>query len=203
MKHLTRGFFLALLLVAITTPTVGQMPALKPLKGTPSPSEPKDPDHFVFIVAGDNRPPSEKDPQDDAVALSEQWIALPFTPKANSTVTQIQVAVGYISGTKQIIVGLYSDNAGTVGTALATATATQMPNFGACCKLVTVSLTATAVTAGTQYWIGVTSDDTNAPDFTGVFESSNTANTAGDVAQGGWFTFSNNWPAAAAKGTVP
>jgi hypothetical protein len=61
------GLVLALLLVAITTSAVGQMPDLKPLKGTPNPSAPKDPDHFVFIVAGDNRPSAEKDPQGDVV----------------------------------------------------------------------------------------------------------------------------------------
>jgi hypothetical protein len=136
-------------------------------------------------------------------ALSEQWIALPFKPKANSHVSELRVAVGLISGTPRIIVGLYSDNAGAVGTLLASAPATHIPAFGACCSLVTVHITSTAVTAATQYWIGVTTDDTNAPDFTGVFESSNDANTGGDESAGTWFTFSNNWPAAEALGTVP
>ena len=107
------------------------------------------------------------------------------------------------SGTKQMIVGLYSDNAGTVGTLLASATVINMGNFGTCCQLAFATIPSTAVSAGTQYWIGVTSDDVNAPDFAGVFESSNTANTAADVAQGGWFSFSNNWPAGAVRGTIP
>ena len=137
--------------------------------------------------------------------VGSQWVAVPFIPKANSTVTQLQVAVGYyFYGTKGIIVGLYSDAAGTVGTALATAMATNIPDFMTCCKLVTVNLTPTAVTAGTQYWIGVTSDDTNAPDFTGIWEDSNLANLeAQNNLMGGWSTSRNQWPAAAAKGTVP
>jgi hypothetical protein len=59
------------------------------------------------------------------------------------------------------------------------------------------------VTKGTQYWIVATSDDTNAPDFEGVWQSSNHAETGADVALGGWFSFSNNLPAAAASGTIP
>lgn len=66
MKHVA-GFFLALLLAAIAPLTAAQMPELKPLKGTPSLSQPKDPDHFVFILAGDNRPPKEKDPPVEVV----------------------------------------------------------------------------------------------------------------------------------------
>jgi hypothetical protein len=59
------------------------------------------------------------------------------------------------------------------------------------------------VTAGTQYWIGASTDDTNAPDFAGVFEASNNATTSADVGLTGWFAFSNIWPAAAAFGTTP
>jgi hypothetical protein len=118
-------------------------------------------------------------------------------------VTALQVAVGWISGTKLVDVGLYSDNAGVVGTALATGHSTHLPTFGSCCQLVTVNIASTAVTAGTQYWIVANSDDTNGPDLAAVWQSSNDANTGGDVALGGWFTFSNNLPAAAAKGTVP
>jgi hypothetical protein len=139
----------------------------------------------------------------NSVALSEQWIALPFTPKQNAHVSQLRVAVGWISGTKKIIVGLYSDSSGTVGTLLAQAETGNIPTDATCCQTANVNITSTAVTKGTQYWIVVTSDDTHAPDFTGVWQSSNDANTAGDVALGGWFTFSNNLPAGAAFGTIP
>ena len=59
MRHYSARLFLALILAATAAPAQDKMPPLKPLKGTPAPSPPADPDHFVFVVAGDNRP---KDP---------------------------------------------------------------------------------------------------------------------------------------------
>ena len=139
----------------------------------------------------------------NSVGVSEQAIALPFTPKTSGHATELVVAVGIISGTSLVDVGLYSDNAGVVGTALATGHSTHIPAFGSCCQFVTVAIPSTALAAGTQYWIVASSDDTNGPDFTGVFESSNEANTGGNEALGGWFTFSNNWPGGAVEGTIP
>jgi hypothetical protein len=128
---------------------------------------------------------------------------VPFIPATTSHVKQLQVAVGWISGTELVNVGLYSDNGGTVGTLLAGGEASIMPAFGTCCNLVTVNISTTTVTAGTQYWIVASSDDTNAPDFTAVFQASNLAIIAGDVGLEGWSSFTTNTPAAAAKGTVP
>jgi len=133
-----------------------------------------------------------------------QWVAVPFIPKVNATVTQIRVAVGYyFYGTKQIIVGLYSDNSDTVGTALATATATSIPDFGTCCRLVTVNIAPTVLTAGTQYWVAITSDEANAPDFTGIWAQSNLAKGATNASNGGWYTFTDTWSAFAVGGTIP
>ncbi|HEX3822760.1 MAG TPA: hypothetical protein VHW45_20685 [Candidatus Sulfotelmatobacter sp.] len=139
----------------------------------------------------------------NSVGLPEQAIGVPFIPATTSHVKQLQVAVGWISGTELVNVGLYSDNGGTVGTLLAGGEASIMPAFGTCCNLVTVNISTTTVTAGTQYWIVASSDDTNAPDFTAVFQASNLAIIAGDVGLEGWSSFTTNTPAAAAKGTVP
>jgi hypothetical protein len=139
----------------------------------------------------------------NSVGDGEQWIAVPFTPEANSTVTGLQMAIGLISGTAEVFVGLYSDNSGSVGTLMAGGPSTKIPAFGTCCELVSVKVSPQSVTAGTQYWIGVQTVDMHAPDFTGVAESSNEANTSYNPAKVGWFTFSNNWPAAAAFGTIP
>jgi hypothetical protein len=140
---------------------------------------------------------------DNSVGLPEQWIGVPFVAAANAHVQQLQVAVGWISGTPLVNVGLYSDNAGTVGTLLASGHSVTIPAFGTCCQLVTVNITSTAITAGTQYWIVSSSDDTNAPDFTGVYQASNLAVIAGDVGLEGWSSFTTNTPAAAARGVVP
>ena len=139
----------------------------------------------------------------NSVALPEQWIGVPFTPSADAHVEQLQLAIGYISGTSLVDVGLYSDNAGTVGSPLATGHAVTIPTFGTCCQLVTVNIKSTSITKGTQYWIVATSDDTNAADFTGVFQASNLAIIAGDVGLAGWFSFTTNTPAAAARGSIP
>jgi hypothetical protein len=135
--------------------------------------------------------------------ISEQAIALPFTPRASAHVTALQAAIGWISGTTLVDVSLYSDNLGQVGTLLASGHSAHLPTFGTCCTTVNVNIPSTAVTAGTQYWIVATSDDVHAPTLEAVWQSSNDANTAANVALGGWFTFSNNWPAGAAKGTIP
>ncbi|HEY3975562.1 MAG TPA: hypothetical protein VGM18_21365 [Candidatus Sulfotelmatobacter sp.] len=140
---------------------------------------------------------------DNSVGLSEQAIGVPFTPRSASHVTELTVAVGWISGTKLVNVGLYSDSGGTVGTLLAGAESSAIPAFGTCCGLVSVTIPSTAVAFGTQYWIVASSDDVNAPDFTGVYQAANNGIIAGDVAQAGWFSFTTNTPAAAAKGTVP
>jgi len=63
MKPLVSVFFLALLVFPASG--FAQLPPLKPLKGTPAPSAPKDPDKFTFILAGDNRPEKSADPPTD------------------------------------------------------------------------------------------------------------------------------------------
>lgn len=127
--------------------------------------------------------------------FGEQWIALPFTPKANASATLLVAAIGIESGTSLVDLGLYSDSAGDVGTLIVSGHSTKIPAFGTCCGLVEVTIPATALTAGTQYWIAATTDDTNAPDFTGVFESTNQSTVAYNPALEGWFTFSGNVPA--------
>jgi hypothetical protein len=140
---------------------------------------------------------------DNSVGDTEQAIGLPFTPKADAHVSQLQAAIGYISGTSAVDIGLYSDASGTPGTLLAAGHSPNIPDFGACCTVVSVAITPTAVTAGTQYWIVASSDDTHGPDFTGVWQASNLYNISGNESQSGWFTFSANVPAGAAKGTIP
>jgi len=139
----------------------------------------------------------------NSVGLSEQAIGQPFTPRTASHVSELLVGVQWISGTKLVNVGLYSDSGGTIGTLLASAQSSAIPTFGTCCQVVDVTIPSTAVSGGTQYWIVAWPDDTNAPDFTGVFVASNLANIAGDVGDTGWFSFTTNTPAAAAKGTIP
>lgn len=132
---------------------------------------------------------------DNSSGYGEQWIALPFTPRANASATLLVAAIGIESGTSLIDLGLYSDDGGDVGTLLASGHSTKIPAFGTCCGVVEVTIPATALQGGTQYWIAATTDDTNAPDFTGVFESTNQSTIGYNPALEGWFTFSGNVPA--------
>jgi hypothetical protein len=145
-------------------------------------------------------------PDNSIQGQGEQWISIPFTPAANAHVEELQLAVGIISGTSLLDVTLASDDGGIVGTSLGTKSVTNIPEFGKCCKLVTVKFKAPgiAVTAGTQYWIVATPDDGVAPDFTGAWAFSNLDWIGFDLGQAGW-TSSNisYWPAGNVLGTIP
>ncbi len=81
--------------------------------------------------------------------------ALRFTPKTNSTVTQVQVAVQYLDkGANQVNLSIYGDTASAPGTLLASpVTVTNPAAFGTCCTLTVANFSPVAVTGGTQYWV--------------------------------------------------
>ena len=92
-----------------------------------------------------------------------QYVAIPFTPKSNSHVTQTQVAVEWVQGDNQVNFSLYTDNSGIPGTLIAgPVTVTGLATFGTCCQLAVANFTSTAVTAGTQYWV-VADEPTSGP----------------------------------------
>jgi hypothetical protein len=82
-------------------------------------------------------------------------VALPFTPKSNSHVEQVQVAVVYFgSGANQVNLSIYGDASGAPGTLLAgPVTVTNLPASGTCCALTVANFSPVAVTGGTQYWV--------------------------------------------------
>ncbi|HXM20381.1 MAG TPA: choice-of-anchor R domain-containing protein [Terriglobales bacterium] len=88
-------------------------------------------------------------------AQGEQWMAAPFTPGADHTVTRIEVAVGYSQGkTNGVVLSLNRDSNGVPGKALKTWNASGLPRFGACCTVVVKSdASGIPVSAGTQYWV--------------------------------------------------
>ncbi|MGA9528346.1 MAG: choice-of-anchor R domain-containing protein [Terriglobales bacterium] len=82
------------------------------------------------------------------------FIGMPFTPKSNSHVSQVQVALQYLSGANQVNLSIYGDSSGAPGTLLAgPVTVTDLPESGTCCTLAIASFTPVAVTGGTQYWV--------------------------------------------------
>ena len=83
-----------------------------------------------------------------------QWFGMPFTPKSDSHVSQVQVAVEWVAGGNQVNLNLYSDSGGVPGTLLAgPVTVTNLGTFGTCCTLAIANFPSTAVSGGTQYWV--------------------------------------------------
>lgn len=138
----------------------------------------------------------------------KQDIALPFTPKKNSTVTQVKMALQYYgSGVNGALAAIYSDASGLPGKILAKKDLKNFSNFGTgCCKLANWKLSkGLKVKKGKQYWVVGTTDTKN----------SDTINTwdwvwndaAGNFAfqqdDGGWILYNGQLPAGAVYGTIP
>jgi hypothetical protein len=95
------------------------------------------------------------------------WRAVPFTPAANASVTEVLVPVFYYGGTNEIVVSLNNDANGLPGTAIRTWHLKNLPTQITCCLLdVARDKTGIPVTGGTQYWVAVTTDSSD-PDFYG------------------------------------
>ncbi len=137
------------------------------------------------------------------------WLALPFTAKTDLHATTLAAAIGYISGTKKVNLGIYSDNDGIVGSVLpdGQVSTTDIPTDGQCCELTTVTLpgAGVALTAGTQYWLVASPDNLNAPDFSGLWHFSNLAVSAYEQPEQfiNWTSFDGDWLAAEITGTNP
>ena len=83
-----------------------------------------------------------------------QSVGCGFKPKANHTVTEIQVGAGYVKGTNALVVSLNEDNKGIPGKALHTWNFSNLPTFGTCCKLQTAKYAkGIAVKKGKLYWV--------------------------------------------------
>lgn len=93
----------------------------------------------------------------------QQWWAEAFTPGVNATVTKIEVAVTYMVGTNGVNIGLYTDANGVPGTPLVSQDVSNLPPFGGCCATMTLKdKQGVALTAGTQYWVVLSTDSNNA-----------------------------------------
>jgi len=96
------------------------------------------------------------------------WVAIPFTPSANVTVTKIEASVGTFGGTSEFELSLREDASGLPGNAIKSFHITTPPTYGACCTLdVGKDKAGIPLTANTQYWIAATT-------------------TSKDVFEGGW-----------------
>jgi hypothetical protein len=95
--------------------------------------------------------------------VGQMWVAEPFTPTSDATVTRLKVAVGYVTGTNGVSIALADDKEGVPGKFLKQWFKTGLPNGGTCCVLqVENDAAGIPVKAGVQYWVVVkTSAKTN------------------------------------------
>ncbi len=83
-----------------------------------------------------------------------EWVGCGFRPKADHTVTEIQVGATYDQGTNTLLVSLNEDNNGIPGKALHTWHFSNLPVFGQCCTLQTAKYAkGIPVKKGKLYWV--------------------------------------------------
>jgi hypothetical protein len=112
-----------------------------------------------------------------------QSVGCGFRPKADHTVTEIQVGATYVQGTNTLVVSLNEDNKGIPGKALHTWHFSNLPTFGSCCTLQTAKYSkGIPVKKAKLYWV-VLSPQKKFQDTYDVWNN-NFAGTQG--------TFSNN-----------
>ncbi len=133
-------------------------------------------------------------------------VALRFTPKFNSHVSQVKAAVLYFgSGADQVNISIYGDSGGVPGTLLAgPVTVTNLPT--GCCALAVADIPATAVTGGTQYWVVADTPLTGqGSDFSGLWDwAALPVISLATKYSGGWLaTNGDARPAGAVLGTIP
>ncbi len=112
-----------------------------------------------------------------------QSVGCGFRPKADHTVTEIQVGATWVQGTNSLVVSLNENNKGIPGKALHTWHFSNLPVFGHCCTLQTAKYAkGIPVKKGKLYWV-VLSPQQQFKNTYGVWNN-NFAGTQG--------TFSNN-----------
>jgi len=125
-----------------------------------------------------------------SVIGAQFWVANGFTPAADATATQLQVGVGWVTGTNETTIGIYPDNGGVPGTpALKQWYSKNLPTFGTCCTLATGNDSAgIPLKAGTQYWVVVHTckDSSDTWSAWNLDENGATGPFANNTGSGGW-----------------
>jgi hypothetical protein len=136
-----------------------------------------------------------------------QFVGMPFTPKSDSHVSQVQVAMGYNgTGNNQVNLSIYTDSRNAPGTLLAgPVTVTNLPDGGTCCILTVANFSSVAVTGGTQYWVVADTPLTGTgSDFSGIWNFVVTYIPQAVNQGSGWFGFNGLTEAAGeVLGTIP
>jgi hypothetical protein len=136
----------------------------------------------------------------------ELWLALPFIPRANVHAKTLAAAITYVSGTKLINLGIWSDSDGVPGSPLpgGQGSTTEIADAGELTQ-VTLPDPGLALQKGVQVWLVASPDNHQAPDFEGLWHVSNLAVSAYEQPENfiSWTSFSAVWLAARIEGTSP
>ena len=136
----------------------------------------------------------------------ELWLAIPFVPRAEVHAKTLAAAITYVSGTKLINLGIYSDNDGVPGRPLpgGQGSTTEIADSGELTK-VTLPDPGVALEKGVRVWLVASPDDAQAPDFEGRWHESNLAVSAYEEPENfiSWTSFTAVWKAAKIEGTIP
>ena len=105
-------------------------------------------------------------------------MAMAFTPVFQASLTSIDVAISWSSGTNSVDLTLNTDNSGVPGGVIASWTLNNLPSFGFCCTAETVTATSPIpLAAGTRYWITAAP---GAPDTRAIWTNTNTLGLLAD-----------------------
>jgi len=140
-------------------------------------------------------------------AVFSFFIAMPFTPSLNSHVSEVRVAVQYLSGANQVNLSIYEDSGGVPGTLLAgPVTITNLPNANTCCRLTVADFTPVAVSGGVRYWVVANTPATGVgSDFEGLWQPAANISVPLALDNGtSWFPFQGVLlPSGVVLGTIP
>ena len=116
-----------------------------------------------------------------------------FQVTASGSVTEIDIAVSYVTGDNSFYVAVDADNAGQPGTQLAMfSNLSSNTTYGDCCGLVIITgIYGLNLTTATNYWMVVGPTDTTATTW-GAWNFSNSATGIDEYSTDGGQTWNNN-----------
>jgi hypothetical protein len=103
----------------------------------------------------------------------QTWAGVAFTPSANATVTRIETSAGRQgSGSAGYELGLWDDSNGVPGKPIKSFHISKLPAYGQCCAVAVANdKGGIPVTAGTQYWLVVSTTPKDIDIYAWAFNS--------------------------------
>jgi uncharacterized protein (TIGR03437 family) len=98
--------------------------------------------------------------------MTSRWIAAPFVAGGDFTLTQVDLSLGWISGTNGAVVDLVNDASGVPGSAVLTSwTVSQLPPSGPTALVTLTPPTSVTLNRAARYWLVVKGAASDTLDF--------------------------------------